>query len=319
MQASKPARCPVFVCGGLFILKVTFHGVRGSTPCPAGTTARFGGNTSCVGIEIPGEAPIVLDLGTGLRSWGETQPLDGTFRATALVTHFHFDHVQGLPFLAAADRPGARLDIYGPGESGTTVEELFTQFVRPPFFPVSIDQLRGAYCLHDIVEEDFSVGSAKVRARPVPHVGLTLGYRVEWGGASLAYIPDHQAPLDLTTIADSVLELASGVDLLIHDAQYNERDWLTKAHWGHCTVAYATTVAKACGVKALALFHHDPSRVDRDVDEMTREAAAQAPGIDIFAAAEGLCVDLGGPRKARVARAVAAGPMFARGSVTAVR
>ena len=200
-------------------MKVTFFGVRGSTPCPAGPHARYGGNTSCVVVEIPGEDPIILDLGTGLQSWGKTQPLDGTFSATALVTHFHFDHVQGLPFLAAADRIGSRLDIYGPGDTGSTVKDLFTGFVRPPYFPVGIDELRGTYRLHDVLTDDITVGTAKVKVRPVPHVGLTVGYRIEWQGSSVAYVSDHQAPQDLETFADSVLELAEGVDLLIHDAQ----------------------------------------------------------------------------------------------------
>lgn len=294
-------------------MKVTFYGVRGSTPCPTGPHARYGGNTSCVVVDIPDEAPIVFDLGTGLQSWGRTQPLDGTFRATALVTHFHFDHVQGLPFLAAADRPGSRLDIYGPGDTGTTVKDLFTGFVRPPYFPVGIDQLRGTYGLHDVLNADFEVGTATVRVRPVPHVGLTVGYRVEWQGSSVAYISDHQAPHALDTIADGVQELCDGVDLLIHDAQYTPTDWETKSHWGHCTVAYAVKVAKTCGAKSLALFHHDPSRTDTQIDLLTAEARAlpDAAGLCIFAAAEGQAVRLGQPIPPQVAKRAAVGPMFA--------
>jgi phosphoribosyl 1,2-cyclic phosphodiesterase len=297
-------------------VKVTFHGVRGSTPCPAGPYARYGGNTSCVVIDAPGEEPIVCDLGTGLRSWGETQPMDGTFRATALVTHFHFDHVQGLPFLAAADRPGSRFDIYGPGLTGTEVMDQFTQFVRPPFFPVTIDQLRGNYRCIDIGDESFSVGAVKVRSRAVPHVGHTLGFRVEHEGCAVAYIPDHQAPPDLDSlaIAESVLELADGVDLLIHDSQYVEADWGAKAHWGHSTIAYAIEVAARCGVKALGLFHHDPSRSDDEVDRLAL-AAARAPraaGIEVFAAAERLSIDLTRPLRAQVARRTVCGPMFSR-------
>jgi phosphoribosyl 1,2-cyclic phosphodiesterase len=293
-------------------VKVTFYGVRGSTPCPASPYARYGGNTSCVVIDAPGEEPIICDMGTGLRSWGETQPLDGTFRATALVTHFHFDHVQGLPFLAAADRPGSRLDIYGPGRSGTDVTDQFTQFVRPPFFPVTIDQLRGTYRCVDIADEVFSVGSAKVRSRAIPHVGLTLGFRIEHEGCSVAYIPDHQAPHNLQGVDESVLELADGVDLLIHDAQYIDADWEAKAHWGHSTIEYAIEVAAISGAKALALFHHDPSRSDDEVDRLA--AAAQrldrGAGIDIFAAAENLRIDLTKPVKPQTTRRVTVGPMF---------
>lgn len=293
-------------------LKVTFFGVRGSTPCPTTPNARYGGNTSCVAVNVPGEEPIVLDLGTGAQAWGRTQPLDGTFAATALVTHFHFDHVQGLPFLAAADRVGSRLDVYGPGDTGTTVKDLFTGFVRPPYFPVSIDQLRGTYGLHDVLSEDFAVGNVKVKVRPVPHVGLTVGYRIEANGRSLAYISDHQAPLHLVGVADSVLELCDNVDLLIHDAQYTPEDWETKAHWGHCTVDYAVDVAAAAGARALCLFHHDPLRTDNEIDRLTAGAQKHAgPGIEVFAAAESLTVEVGEPVKPQLCRRIAVGPMFA--------
>lgn len=295
-------------------VKVTFYGVRGSTPCPTAPNARYGGNTSCVVVDIAGDDPIIFDLGTGLQAWGKTQPLDGTFSATALVTHFHFDHVQGLPFLAAADRPGSRLDVYGPGETGTTVKDLFTGFVRPPYFPVSIDELRGTYGLHDVLSDDFPVGSAKVRVRPVPHVGLTVGYRVDAGGSSVAYISDHQAPQDLDAIATTVLDLCDGADLVIHDAQYTPLDWETKAHWGHCTVDYAVDVAVRSGAKALALFHHDPARSDGEIDRLTtlaRERGAAA-GLEVFAAAEGLTVTPGEPIAGQLRRRMPVGPMFAQ-------
>ena len=293
-------------------MKVTFYGVRGSTPSPTGLNARYGGNTSCVVLDIDDEDPIIFDLGTGLQAWGKTQPLDGTFSATALVTHFHFDHVQGLPFLAAADRPGSRLDVYGPGDTGTTVKDLFTGFVRPPYFPVGIDQLRGRYGLHDILNDDFAVGSAKVKARTVPHVGLTVGYRVDCGGASVAYISDHQAPQDLQGIDDNVIELCEGVDLLIHDAQYLPQDWEAKSHWGHCTVDYAIDVAVSSGAKALALFHHDPSRTDPEVDRLATEARCRGAksGIEVFAAAEGLRIDMDAPIGRQVAKRAPVGPMF---------
>lgn len=294
-------------------MKVKFFGVRGSTPCPTPPNARYGGNTSCVALSIPGEPPIVFDLGTGLQAWGHSQPLDGTFQATALVTHFHFDHVQGLPFLAAADRPGSRLDIYGPGETGTTTKDLFTGFVRPPYFPVGIEQLRGSYGLHDVLRDDFTIGTVAVMVRPVPHVGLTVGYRVEHGGRSVTYISDHQAPESLDSIDDDVLELAAGTDLLIHDAQYTDEDWKTKSHWGHCTVEYAVDVAMKAGVRALALFHHDPSRTDVDIDRLTAIAKARglACGVEVFAAAEGLGIEVGVPIAPQLTKRFVVGPMFA--------
>jgi phosphoribosyl 1,2-cyclic phosphodiesterase len=127
-------------------LNVTFYGVRGSTPCACATNRRYGGNTACVAIEAPGHDPIVLDLGTGLRFWGETLPQDGSFRGHALVTHLHWDHVQGLPFFVPVNRPGAQFDIYGPTQpDGLSLEAAFGEFMRPPYFPVRVSDLAGEF------------------------------------------------------------------------------------------------------------------------------------------------------------------------------
>ena len=284
--------------GGTELLNVTFFGVRGSTPCPCAANLRYGGNTSCVALEAAGAEPVVLDLGTGLRYWGETQPLDGTFLAHALVTHLHFDHVQGLPFLAAADRPGARLEIYAPVQDDQSLGDAFEGFIRPPYFPIRWNDLRGEYRFHEVSDTDIVVGDAKVSVRTVPHVGRTNGYRVELGGATVAYVSDHQMPLDGShEVPTSVLELADGVDLLIHDAQYTPEEFAEKAHWGHCTVEFAVTVALEAGAKRLALFHHDPTHGDDVVDQMLERAERAAAGtsLEVLAASEGLTLTLADP------------------------
>ena len=276
-------------------LNVTFYGVRGSCPCASESNARYGGNTACVALEAEagGEPPIILDLGTGLRRLGDRQPRDGTFRASALVTHLHWDHVQGLPFFAPVDRVGASLDIYGPEQEEGPLGEVFDGFMRPPYFPVKFTELRGDIRFHSVISDELIIGAAKVMVRPVPHVGPTVGYRVEWGGSSVAYISDHQAPLDLRQVADGVLELCDGVDLLIHDAQYTPAEFAERAHWGHCTIDYAVRVAQAAGAHRLALFHHDPAHDDDRMDRMLEGArclGAMAGLDEVLAAAEGLCL-----------------------------
>ena len=143
-----------------------------------------------------------------------------------------------------------------------------------------------------------TTGDAKVTSRPVPHVGQTAGYRVELDNTVVAYVSDHQAPSDGSmAVADTVLELADRVDLLIHDAQYTPEEFAEKSHWGHCTVDYAVFVAREAGAKRLALFHHDPARSDDQLDvllEGAREAAAETAIAEVVAAYEGLTVSLSG-------------------------
>ncbi len=275
-------------------MHVTFYGVRGSTPCPTEGNHRYGGNTSCVAIESPGHDPIVFDLGTGLRQWGETLPHDGSFHGHALVTHVHWDHVQGLPFFMPVLQAGSTFDVYGPPAPGCSLGSCFETFVSPPYFPVSISDLPGTIRFHDAVDTEIGVGDAKVTIRSVPHTGLTNGYRVEQDGSTVVYISDHQMPDDPMQISDDVLELCDGADLLIHDAQYTPEEFETKRDWGHCTVDYAVHVAAQSGAKRLALFHHDPSHDDPMIDCLLVGARTRASGrIDeIIAASEMLTVVL---------------------------
>ncbi|HET9691900.1 MAG TPA: MBL fold metallo-hydrolase [Acidimicrobiales bacterium] len=271
-------------------MQVEFYGVRGSCPCSSEAMLRYGGNTACVALTVEGEPPIVFDLGTGLRGFGATQPTDGSFRGVALVTHIHWDHIQGLPFFPPADRHGAELDIYGPEQDGGDLGTVFDDFMRPPYFPVRVSDLRGRIEFHAVHTGELELGHARVLVRPVPHVGPTVGYRVTWQGATVTYISDHQAPVDLEAVDDGVLELAAGADLLVHDAQYTRSEFEEKSHWGHCTTDYALRVAQEAGVGRLAMFHHDPAHDDATIDRLLAETRAMAhgSGVEVVAAYEGL-------------------------------
>jgi phosphoribosyl 1,2-cyclic phosphodiesterase len=279
-------------------MRVTFHGVRGSTPCQSDDIRRYGGNTSCVSIDAPGEQPLLLDLGTGLRYYG-SQCRDGEpFHGSCLLTHLHWDHVQGLPFFTPMLRRGASLDIYGPAQDdGRSLDEVVCATIRPPLFPVAVDGLPGTVRFHDTADETFSIGGFAVTARLIPHVGPTLGFRIDWQGRSVAYISDHQQPVDGgLSVTAGALELAQDADVLIHDAQYTGPEFAAKSTWGHCTIDYALWLAQHARAKQLVLFHHDPTRHDDDLDELTRCAAEAglAVGIEVIAAAEGLVLELDG-------------------------
>jgi phosphoribosyl 1,2-cyclic phosphodiesterase len=275
---------------------VTFYGVRGSTPCSCDSNRRYGGNTSCVVIESDQRDPILLDLGTGLRFFGMTQPRDGSFRGTALVSHLHWDHVQGIPFFAPMLADGAHLDVYAPAQEGVSLGDAVRTFIQPPYFPVEIDALPGSFEFHEVERDVFDLDGAKVTVAPVPHCGPTVGYRIDCEGVSIAYISDHQQPgADATSVSPEVLELCQGVDLLIHDAQFDPEEFSARSDWGHCTVQYAVEVAARAGARRLALFHHDPSHDDDRIDELLLEARAHAARLgvhEVLAAAEGLTLSL---------------------------
>ena len=177
------------------------------------------------------------------------------FHGTVLLSHLHWDHVQGLPFFTPLHRQGATLDVFGPRQDEESLGDVFAQMMRPPFFPIVPDQLTGDVRFHGTGEDDFPVGSAKVRSRWVRHVGPTLGFRVELHGVSVAYIPDHgpgcHPDHSDDYIPHEVLELCDGVDVLIHDAQHTPAEYEPKRHWGHCTADYAVHVAREAGARRL--------------------------------------------------------------------
>jgi phosphoribosyl 1,2-cyclic phosphodiesterase len=282
-----------------------FHGVRGSTACHGEDTRRYGGNTSCVSVSIPGHDPLLFDMGTGLRYFGASLPDPTAFRGTCLLSHLHWDHVQGLPFFQPLQHPDSVLDVYAPPppDTGETVSEVMARTIHPPLFPVTLDELAGTVRFHDVTDDRFTIagqGAAgegadaiTVTSRLIPHVGSTCGYRVEWNGRSVSYLSDHQQPVDGSfTVSPGALELCQGVDVLIHDSQYTPAEFALKNTWGHCTAEYALWLAGVAGARTLVLFHHDPTHDDDQVDGVTAAVAAcgRAQGIEVIAAFEGMAL-----------------------------
>jgi ribonuclease BN (tRNA processing enzyme) len=292
-------------------LQVTFYGVRGSTPCCGDEIARYGGNTSCVAVRVPGEPPLLLDMGTGIRYFGRSFAKAQVFRGNCLLSHLHWDHTQGLPFFTPMLTEGSELDVYGPSQTdGRSVAQVMTGLIRPPMFPIDLDQFPGTIRFHDTLEGTFDLGEIRVTAREIPHVGRTFGYRIEWQGLSVAYLPDHQQPYDGGfRVSEAALELVRGVDLLIHDSQYTAAEFAAKSTWGHCTAEYAMWLSGHAGVKRLALFHHDPARTDDALDEFAACARALASqlGYDVVTASEGLTIDVAAPVPPRRVRARSGG------------
>lgn len=286
-------------------MRVTFHGVRGSMAAPGPTTVRFGGNTSCVSVRSDGGTLVLLDIGTGAAPLGRELLASGApLRGHILISHTHWDHIQGLPFFAPLFVPGAHWDIYAPRGLGNAVRETLAAQMQHDYFPVDLDQLGATIGYHDLLEGELQLGDIAVSAHYLNHPALTLGYRLQADGASVVYSCDHE-PHD-RALADGHGEITgadarhvaflSGADLVIHDAQYTAAEYGAKVGWGHSTVDYAVAVAREAGAARLALTHHDPTRTDADIDRVLADIAARHDlgGMEVFAAAEGQTIELRG-------------------------
>jgi phosphoribosyl 1,2-cyclic phosphodiesterase len=280
-------------------INLTFHGVRGSTPCAGEQYRRYGGNTSCASLEVDGHDLIIFDMGTGLRPCGQALSTDGPFHGTVLLSHLHWDHIQGLPFFGPISQPDAVLDVYGPAQEAAPLDVVFAGVMQQPYFPITPDELHGTVRFHGAGTEDFAVNGAKVKSRWIRHTSPTIGFRVDVEGVSVAYVSDHgpgcsDDPDDF--VPAEVLELSDGADLLIHDAQHTCEEFENKRHFGHSTVDYAVHVAREAGARRLALFHHCPSHSDDGVDLMhlyaTALAERVADDLEVLAAREGMVVEL---------------------------
>jgi phosphoribosyl 1,2-cyclic phosphodiesterase len=272
-------------------MRIRFWGTRGSIPTPGPNTVRYGGNTACVEVRDSGNALLVLDAGTGLRELGIAM-MNGNgprpFNVDLLLSHVHWDHIQGIPFFRPAYDPKSHMRIVGPKQT-RTMKDLLGLGMDDPFFPVDIDDLPVQLEIgemHDGDEKRF--GPYSVRAASIWHPAPALAYRIEADGRSLVYATDTEDPF--SGKPNPVIPLAKGADTLIHDAQFVPSDF--KATWGHSTVDAAVEVAAQAGVRRLVLYHHDPERSDDALDKIGKDAQRAATekrsGLEVIVAREGL-------------------------------
>jgi phosphoribosyl 1,2-cyclic phosphodiesterase len=279
-------------------VRVTFCGTRGSTPAPGPEFVRYGGNTSCVAVSNEdGAGPsLLLDAGTGLRRVQELLA-NRAFQGTLLLTHLHWDHVQGLPFFPSGDRLGSRVSLLLPSDDQLGPVELLSRMMSPPFFPIGPSQLRGDWDFGYVADGAFEAEGFSVLARDVPHKGgHTVGYRVSDGRTSLAYLPDHcptalgSGPDEVGEYHETALELACGVDLLIHDSHLRAEEVEAEASFGHAAAEYAVRLGELAGARQVALFHHRPERTDAEVERTVARFAERS--LSVVAAEEGTTVAL---------------------------
>ena len=259
-------------------MKIRLLGVRGSTPAPGPDFLRYGGHTSCVAVTASGQRDptLLLDAGTGLRC--VTGMVAGpAFRGSILLSHLHWDHVCGLPFFAAGDHPDSEVDVYLPAQEGSSGRDLLARSMSPPSFPIGPEGLRGRWAFQAVEPGSLPIAGFEVTCAELVHKGgRTYGYRVSDGTGSLAYLPDHSPGLGLS---DAALELAEGVDVLLHDAQFVQSERAMADEYGHATVPDAVAVAVGAKAGILVLTHHSPTRTDDQLDALAATLVAPMPVI----------------------------------------
>ena len=257
----------------------------------------MGGHTSCVAVAHDGAAPnLILDGGTGLRSL--TDVLGGQpFLGTMILSHLHWDHLMGLPFFVAGDRPDAVVRVLVP-EQGLDPRDTIARAMGPPLFPIGPEHLRGEWTFETYGEGELDIEGFRVTARDVPHsAGRTMGLRVEDPTGSVVYIPDHSPHTagpgehGVGEVHPAARALATGADLLLHDAQYTIDELPTRFAWGHAAADYVGHLAAACDVRRSLMFHHDPWRTDEQVAAIRDEVAART-GVAVEVARQGMVIDV---------------------------
>ena len=274
-----------------------FWGTRGSIAAPGPRTNHFGGNTSCVELTPPSGGVVVLDCGTGARPLGNRllDHASGPLSATILLTHTHWDHIQGFPFFAPLFQPDNHFKVYGPEGAHLSLRDVLAGQMEHQYFPVELDQLAARISYEDLCEGTYEIDGLRVHAQQMNHPSPTLGYRIEAEGRSICYLSDHEpyfegiwregAPRGRM---ESILEegdrrhasYMQGADVVIHEAQYTPQEYPSKRHWGHSTYVYVVELAALAGVRRLFLTHHDPSHDDDFIAGVEREAQALARSLD---------------------------------------
>ena len=293
-----------------------FWGVRGSIATPGQATVRYGGNTSCIEVRAGNEI-IILDAGTGLRALGRElveEFGDRPLNLTLLLTHTHWDHIQGLPFFPPLYRPNCRLRIFGYEGARKGLQQVLTGQMESPYFPVPFNELPGNIEIEEMRDMHVDIGPVKVQAHFANHPGICVGFRLDTPDGSLAFFPDNEPRCryrgDTAVSATSVkatlefaraeeqkfIEFIRGVDALIIDAQFDTDEYSQRIGWGHGCVDDAVALALKARAKQLFLFHHDPDHDDAKVEQMVAHArklvAAQRTLLTVEAAREGAVVEL---------------------------
>ena len=278
-------------------MKVSFWGTRGSLATPGRSTLRYGGNTSCAQIIGSEGTMLVLDAGTGIRELGVSLP-PGLKRVDVLLSHLHMDHIQGLGFFCAIYNPDIEVHIWGPASTTLTLPSRLKRYLSPPLFPVHMRDLPCKLFIHDGSQMDEEIGEFIVTSSLVCHPGPTVGYRISSRDGTVVYLPDHEPILGAAQFLQergwiSGMGVAEGADLLIHDSQFTDAEYLLRVGWGYSSMRQAIEFASRASVGQLASFHHDPTHHDEALDLMYQSIIEEVkPRFPVIPAKEGDVIEV---------------------------
>jgi phosphoribosyl 1,2-cyclic phosphodiesterase len=271
-------------------MRVKFYGTRGSIPVPEKNFMEFGGNTPCVLVTFDNGVQVILDAGSGIRKLGKEilgKPLTQQ-RVYILLSHTHWDHIQGLPFFAPAFEPHFPLTIFLNQRHNLAAKlpEIIANQMRHEYFPVDFKAIHADIEFREYDQEAITTSwGSTFEMIPLNHPGKSYGYRLEYQGKTTVYCTDveHKADLD-----PRIVHLARHADLLIHDAQYTPEELETHKGWGHSSWKQAVELAQLAGVKRLALFHHDPDHdddfllgIEKQAQEVFKQAFVAREGMEL--------------------------------------
>jgi phosphoribosyl 1,2-cyclic phosphodiesterase len=298
-------------------MRIKFWGTRGSISTPGKQTVRYGGNTPCIELRLANDDLIILDAGTGIRNLGETLIEKGeSLKAFLLISHPHWDHIQGFPFFKPAFISGNELTIMGGETEKVSLQRMISDQMNKIYFPVQLNELKATIKFRKIEEGQFDVFDAKVQTIFVNHPTFAIGYRITQREKTVVYISDNE-PFDrrvarkirnvdkvivekyLQSTGDPnqrIFDFVRNADILIHDATYTPEEYVDRVGWGHSHYLFTLKVAAEGNVKRLILFHHDPAHNDEKVDDILKKCENEIQNrrykFSCTAAAEGMRIEI---------------------------